>query len=173
MHPWFADISRPAIDSLLGYAFKNVSPAAGLTSHCLTASFPLAVGPDQLVVNEAVLRRAWESSQRSTPEDWAEWARHFAVELLRNSPSPALRANYRLAEVFYRLVVPGCPSGLIIQNMLRTAYDICCRVVQQWHVSSLSSDPFEACMEGGIWRSVVLSMTSGKARICHNLGAMS
>lgn len=46
-----------------------------------------------------VLRRAWESSQRSTPEDWAEWARHFAVELLRNSPSPALRANHRLAEV--------------------------------------------------------------------------
>ena len=57
------------------------------------------MGPDQLVVNEAVLRRAWESSQRSTQEDWAEWARHFAVELLRNSPSPALRANYRLAEV--------------------------------------------------------------------------
>ena len=49
-------------------------------------------------MNEAVLRRAWESSQRSTPEDWAEWARHFAVELLRNSPSPALRANYKLAE---------------------------------------------------------------------------
>lgn len=58
-----------------------------------------AVGPDQLQVNEVALRRAWESSQRSTPEDWAEWARHFAVELLRNSPSPALRANYRLAEV--------------------------------------------------------------------------
>ena len=65
----------------------------------LTPLASAAVGPDQLVVNEAVLRRAWESSQRSTPEDWAEWARHFAVELLRNSPSPALRANYRLAEV--------------------------------------------------------------------------
>ncbi len=57
------------------------------------------MGPDRLEVNEFVLRRAWESSQRSTPEDWAEWARHFAVELPRNSPSPALRANHRLAEV--------------------------------------------------------------------------
>lgn len=58
-----------------------------------------AAGPDQLAVNESVLRRAWESSQRSTPEDWAEWARHFAVELLKNSPSPALRATHHLAQV--------------------------------------------------------------------------
>ena len=66
----------------------------------------IVVGPDRLAVNEAVLRRAWESSQRSTPEDWAEWARHFAVELLRNSPSPALRANYKLAEARISLCPP-------------------------------------------------------------------
>ena len=76
---------------------------------------PIAVGPDQLVVNEAVLRRAWESSQRSTPEDWAEWARHFAVELLRNSPSPALRANYRLAEVQCLILI--MLSDASIQNL--------------------------------------------------------
>lgn len=52
-----------------------------------------------LRVDEAALRRAWESSQRSTKEDWAEWMRHFAVELLRHSPSPALRATYPLAQV--------------------------------------------------------------------------
>ena len=50
-------------------------------------------------MDEAALRRAWESSQRSTKEDWAEWMRHFAVELLRHSPSPALRATYPLAQV--------------------------------------------------------------------------
>ena len=54
---------------------------------------------DALRVDEAALRRAWESSQRSTKEDWAEWMRHFAVELLRHSPSPALRATYPLAQV--------------------------------------------------------------------------
>ena len=45
------------------------------------------------------LSRAWESSQRSTRDDWAEWMRHFAVVLLRQSPSPALRSTHELALV--------------------------------------------------------------------------
>ncbi len=56
-------------------------------------------GAARLPVNEAGLRRAWESSQRSTKEDWAEWMRHFSVELLKESPSPALRATHSLAQV--------------------------------------------------------------------------
>ena len=58
----------------------------------------------QLAVNDQALRRAWESSQRSTKEDWAEWMRHFAVELLKESPSHALRATHLLAQV------PHCNS---------------------------------------------------------------
>ena len=50
-------------------------------------------------MDEDALKRAWESSQRSTKEDWAEWMRQFAVELLRESPSPALRATHTLAQV--------------------------------------------------------------------------
>uniref|UniRef100_A0A7S3R516 Serine/threonine-protein kinase TOR n=1 Tax=Dunaliella tertiolecta TaxID=3047 RepID=A0A7S3R516_DUNTE len=50
-------------------------------------------------VNAMALKRAWESSQRVTKEDWAEWMRHFSVELLRESPSPALRACHSLALV--------------------------------------------------------------------------
>ncbi len=34
-----------------------------------------------------------------TKEDWAEWMRNFAVELIRESPSAALRACYSLAQV--------------------------------------------------------------------------
>ncbi len=34
-----------------------------------------------------------------TKEDWAEWMRNFSVELLRESPSPALRACHALAQV--------------------------------------------------------------------------
>ena len=45
------------------------------------------------------LARAWESSQRSTRDDWAEWMRHFAVVLLQESPSSALRATCDLALV--------------------------------------------------------------------------
>ncbi|KAI3435635.1 hypothetical protein D9Q98_001694 [Chlorella vulgaris] len=44
------------------------------------------------------LRRAWESSQRSTKEDWAEWMRNFSIELLKQSPSRALRACASLAQ---------------------------------------------------------------------------
>ena len=56
-------------------------------------------GIGQQAVNQVALRRAWESSQRSTKEDWAEWMRHFSVELLKESPSPALKATHILAQV--------------------------------------------------------------------------
>ncbi|KAG8368518.1 hypothetical protein BUALT_Bualt15G0054000 [Buddleja alternifolia] len=49
-------------------------------------------------VNEARLRAAGEASQRSTKEDWAEWMRHFSIELLKESPSPALRTCAKLAQ---------------------------------------------------------------------------
>ena len=48
-------------------------------------------------VNQANLMRAWEASQRATKEDWIEWLSGFAVELLRESPSPALRSCSPLA----------------------------------------------------------------------------
>ncbi|KAL0384340.1 UNVERIFIED_CONTAM: Serine/threonine-protein kinase TOR [Sesamum radiatum] len=50
-------------------------------------------------VNEARLRAAGEASQRSTKEDWAEWMRHFSIELLKESPSPALRTCAKLAQL--------------------------------------------------------------------------
>lgn len=67
-------------------------------------------GAARLPVNEAGLRRAWESSQRSTKEDWAEWMRHFSVELLKESPSPALRATHSLAQVGLFKLVLRSPS---------------------------------------------------------------
>ncbi|TYZ64094.1 hypothetical protein PybrP1_009121 [[Pythium] brassicae (nom. inval.)] len=49
------------------------------------------------------LMKAWEASQRSTKEDWTEWMRAFSVELLRESPSPVLRACKELASVYQPL----------------------------------------------------------------------
>uniref|UniRef100_A0A7S1SYY6 Serine/threonine-protein kinase TOR n=1 Tax=Tetraselmis chuii TaxID=63592 RepID=A0A7S1SYY6_9CHLO len=63
------------------------------------ALMPAHAGIERLKVNEANLKRAWESSHRCTKDDWAEWMRHFSVELLRESPSPALRACHNLAQV--------------------------------------------------------------------------
>lgn len=50
-------------------------------------------------VNVGRLLAAGEASQRSTKEDWAEWMRHFSIELLKQSPSPALRTCARLAQL--------------------------------------------------------------------------
>ncbi|KAI8981018.1 armadillo-type protein [Pilobolus umbonatus] len=51
-------------------------------------------------VNQQHLKKAWEASQRSTKEDWMEWIRRFSVELLKQSPSHALRACVFLASVY-------------------------------------------------------------------------
>ncbi|GER42126.1 serine/threonine protein kinase mTOR [Striga asiatica] len=50
-------------------------------------------------VNEGRIRSAGEASQRSTREDWAEWMRHFSIELLKESPAPALRTCAKLAQL--------------------------------------------------------------------------
>ncbi|KAI5778883.1 armadillo-type protein [Geopyxis carbonaria] len=60
-------------------------------------------GPKKLPVNQQHLKNAWEASQRSTKEDWQEWIRRFSVELLKQSPSHALRACAGLAGVYYPL----------------------------------------------------------------------
>eukprot|EP00742_Colponemidia_sp_Colp-10_P007030 GILJ01007544.1.p1 GENE.GILJ01007544.1~~GILJ01007544.1.p1 ORF type:complete len:2402 (-),score=355.14 GILJ01007544.1:281-6541(-) len=57
----------------------------------------------KLHVNQQNLKKAWEASQRSTKDDWAEWMRRFSVELLRESPSPALRSCSALAQVYHPL----------------------------------------------------------------------
>lgn len=57
----------------------------------------------KLIVNESILQKAWDTSQRATKEDWADWIRRFSVELLRESSSPALRACLPMAQVYYPL----------------------------------------------------------------------
>jgi len=52
----------------------------------------------KLHVNQQHLQRAWDVSQRSTRDDWEEWMRRFSVQLLKEAPSPALRACADLAQ---------------------------------------------------------------------------
>lgn len=56
-------------------------------------------GMRMMHVNQAKLEVAWSVGQRSTADDWNEWMRRLSVELLRESPSPALRACCSLAQV--------------------------------------------------------------------------
>ena len=61
------------------------------------------IGQRKLPVNQEHLKNSWEASQKSTREDWQEWMRRFSVELLKESPSHALRACAGLAAVYHPL----------------------------------------------------------------------
>ena len=52
----------------------------------------------KMVVNQQHLKQAWDVSQVSSKEDWFEWIRRLAIELMKESPSHALRACVTLAE---------------------------------------------------------------------------
>lgn len=49
------------------------------------------------------LQRAWTATRRVSKEDWLEWMRRFSVELLKESPSPALRSCWALAQSYNQL----------------------------------------------------------------------
>ena len=72
------------------------------TRHRRPALAPRAQ-PTRLPVKQESMRNIWESRQtqieRATADDWLDWMRHLSVELLRESPSPALRACAPVAQM--------------------------------------------------------------------------
>jgi FKBP12-rapamycin complex-associated protein len=71
------------------------------------------VSTKKLPVNQTQLKKAWEASQRSTRDDWQEWIRRFSVELLKESPSHALRACATLAGTYYPLAIELFNAGFV------------------------------------------------------------
>ncbi|RUP43431.1 hypothetical protein BC936DRAFT_137191, partial [Jimgerdemannia flammicorona] len=67
----------------------------------------------KLPVHQQHLKKAWEASQRSTKEDWMEWIRRLSVELLKESPSHALRACASLASVYSPLARELFNAGFV------------------------------------------------------------
>ncbi|KAG0659340.1 hypothetical protein C6P45_001859 [Maudiozyma exigua] len=59
--------------------------------------------PEKLPINQTVLKSTWDCSQQRTKEDWQEWIRRLAIQLLKESPSHALRVCAGLASVYYPL----------------------------------------------------------------------
>lgn len=51
-------------------------------------------------ISEKHLKRTWDTSNRSTKEDWNDWIRRLSVELLIESPSHALRSCAALARLY-------------------------------------------------------------------------
>jgi hypothetical protein len=54
-------------------------------------------------VNQGNLQRSWDVSQCASRDDWDEWMRRLAIQLLREGPSPALRAAANLAHAYQPL----------------------------------------------------------------------
>ena len=57
----------------------------------------------RLKLNERNLQAAWECAEVASADDWFEWMRNLSQELIRESPSPALRSCLALAQVYYPL----------------------------------------------------------------------
>ncbi|KYQ91695.1 protein kinase [Tieghemostelium lacteum] len=94
----FGGARHPDHNSISEEASNTVSPEMGVK---------------KLKANEMHLKNAWETSQRSTKEDWVEWIRRFSVELLRESPSPALRSCLSLAQDYHPLVKELFNAGFV------------------------------------------------------------
>jgi FKBP12-rapamycin complex-associated protein len=54
----------------------------------------------KLPVNQQQLKAAWDRSNVTTRAEWLEWIRRLGNELMRESPSQAIRASRGLAEVY-------------------------------------------------------------------------
>ena len=50
------------------------------------------------VIDEAAFQRAWQVTHQNTKDDWLTWLSNLRVQVLRQSPSSALRATAPLAE---------------------------------------------------------------------------
>lgn len=57
----------------------------------------------KLPINQPVLKNTWGCSKLKTKEDWQDWIRRLSVQLLKESPSHALRACSSLATIYYPL----------------------------------------------------------------------
>ena len=49
------------------------------------------------------LFQAWATTGRLSKDDWVEWLRRLGVELLKESPNPALRSCWALAQAYNSL----------------------------------------------------------------------
>ncbi|KAF9586443.1 phosphatidylinositol kinase- protein kinase tor1 [Lunasporangiospora selenospora] len=79
-------------------------PGLGDDRYISIADVPQAEsGIRKLPVNQTSLRRAWDTQPRSTKDDWADWIRRLCLEMLKETPSHALRACADMANSYHPL----------------------------------------------------------------------
>ncbi|KAJ8676220.1 hypothetical protein QAD02_012006 [Eretmocerus hayati] len=57
----------------------------------------------KLNVSAVNLQKAWTATRRVSKDDWLEWLRSLSIGLLKESPSPALRSCWALAQTYSQL----------------------------------------------------------------------
>lgn len=63
-----------------------------------TLEVSAAADQHRLPVNQQQLKAAWDCSNIATKKEWLEWLKKLGVELMRESPSQAIRACMKLAD---------------------------------------------------------------------------
>ena len=100
-------ISYPRYESL-EYKIANHQPLVPEDAFDNSNDSSLAENIDispakKIKINEENLKKVWDSTNLSTKNDWNEWLRKFLVELLKESPYPALRSCKNLAQAYHPL----------------------------------------------------------------------
>ncbi|ORZ10331.1 phosphatidylinositol kinase Tor2 [Lobosporangium transversale] len=102
-------ISHAQYDHLVSQLLKREPlplelPGLGDDRYVSISDVPQAEsGIRKLPVNQASLRRAWDTQPRSTKDDWADWIRRLCLEMLKETPSHALRACADMANSYHPL----------------------------------------------------------------------
>lgn len=102
-------ISHVTYDQLVSRLLKREPlpselPGLGDDRYVTMADVPQAEsGIRKLPVNHASLRRVWDTQPRFTKDDWADWIRRMCLEMLKETPSHALRACADMANSYHPL----------------------------------------------------------------------
>ena len=87
--------------SFVSYPFLNIR-SRRLDAYS-APEFSAPAESTKMTVNQQHLKQAWDVSQVVTKDDWNEWMHRLSVELMKESPSHALRACMSLVDIYQPL----------------------------------------------------------------------
>ncbi|KAJ7032195.1 phosphatidylinositol 3-kinase [Mycena alexandri] len=86
-----------AVSQLLNGEHRVYDPSVSTTNDSKVSEFAVMEAA-KLTVNQIHLKQAWDTAQINARQDWVDWIYRLGVELIRQSPSHALRACITLVE---------------------------------------------------------------------------
>jgi FKBP12-rapamycin complex-associated protein len=110
---------------LLSFKKKNQS-VFSLNLKAPLAEFSAPAKATKMNVNQQHLKKAWDTTQISTREDWIQWMHRIEVEFMKESPSHALRACMSLVDIprltkeLFNAAFLSCWGELYDQYQVRT-----------------------------------------------------